>query len=274
MMRTNMCVADTSQFQKPFKTIHLFRKEWCIFLLAVTLFLLAGCVARTPICRPGPQAGGEELHRMGYTVQVGAFAKVENASRLSEVLRIQDIDATYFVAEKGLYKVRFGNFPSRAEALKKAESLKTAGVIDDFYIVNPTDYAVAKKQYGAAYLREEIIRTAKSFIGVPYLWGGADADTGFDCSGLTRTVYQLNGIDLPRTSREQAGAGVPVARRRLSKGDLIFFRTNDSEKVSHVGIYVGDDLFIHAPRKGKNIRIDSLSKRYFQERYTGGRSYL
>lgn len=251
-----------------------FRNGRRIFLLLAILFLLAGCAAGTATYLPRPAVRGKELARMGYTVQVGAFSRVENASRLSDTLRGQGIDATYFVAGKGLYKVRFGNFSSRAEALKKAESLKAAGVIDDFYIVNPTDYAAAKKQYGAAYLREEIIRTAKSFIGVPYLWGGTDADTGFDCSGLTKTVYQLNGLDLPRTSQEQAEAGVPVARGRLSKGDLIFFRTSDGKKVKHVGIYAGNDLFIHAPGKRKNIRLDSLSKRYFQERYAGGRSYL
>ena len=144
-----------------------------IFSLACIFLLLAGCAAGTTPYRHRPGVKGKEhLARMRYTVQVGAFSKAENASRLTGTLRGQGIDATYFVAEKGLYKVRFGNFPSRAEALKKAESLKTAGVIDDFYIVNPTDYAVAKKQYGAAYLREEIIRTAESFIGVPYLWGG------------------------------------------------------------------------------------------------------
>jgi hypothetical protein len=248
---------------------------WRTLLLLTIVFLLAGCAAKTPVYRHGMEISGKELPRMGYTVQVGAFAVVENASRLSDTLRGRGIDATYFVAEKGLYKVRFGNFSSRAEALKKAESLKAAGVIDDFYIVKPTDYAASKKQqYGEAYLREELIRTAKSFIGVPYLWGGADADSGFDCSGLTMTVYQLNGLDMPRTSREQAEAGVPVARERLSKGDIVFFRTNNGEKVSHTGIYAGDDLFIHAPGKGKNIRMDYLSKRYFQERYAGGRSYL
>lgn len=250
------------------------RRGWHIFLLVTIFFLVAGCAARMPSYRPAPELRGKELPRMGYTVQVGAFAKVENAYRLSDALRGRGIDATYFVAEKGLYKVRFGNFPSRIEALKKAESLKAAGVFDDFYIVNPTEYAVAKKQYGIAYLRREIIRTAESFIGVPYLWGGADADTGFDCSGLTMTVYQLNGLDLPRTSQEQVKAGVPVARERLSRGDLVFFRTKDGEKVSHVGIYAGEDLFIHAPGRGKKIRLDSLSRRYFQEHYVGGRSYL
>ncbi|MDO8721844.1 MAG: NlpC/P60 family protein [Syntrophales bacterium] len=246
-----------------------------IFSLACIFFLLAGCAAGTTPYRHRPGVKGKEsLARMRYTVQVGAFSKAENASRLTETLRRQGIDATYFVAEKGLYKVRFGNYPSRAEALRKAEFLKAGGVIDDFYIVSPSEYAAAKKQYGESYLRDEIVRTAKSFIGVPYLWGGNDADTGFDCSGLTMTVYQLNGLDLPRTSREQAEVGSPVTRNDLSKGDLVFFRTRGEGKVSHVGIYAGDNRFIHAPGKGKKIRVDSLSRAHFQKHYAGGRSYM
>jgi len=250
----------------------LFKKELYISLLLAILSLFAGCATEKPAYRHFLETKGKRLPRMGYTVQVGAFAKVENAFRLSETLRGQGIDATYFVAEKGLYKVRFGNFSFRAEALKKAEAIQAAGIIDDFYIVNPNDYAAAK--YGNAYLREEIIRTAMRFIGVPYLWGGADADTGFDCSGLTKTVYQLNGLELPRTSKDQVEAGEPVSRERLSKGDLVFFRTNSSKKISHVGIYTGNNLFIHAPGKGKNIRLDSLSRRFFKERYVCGRNYL
>jgi len=251
-----------------------------IFLLFVILLLLAGCAAKAPqVYRHKMETKSivkhKELPRMGYTIQVGAFAIVENASRLSDRLQGQGLDATYFVAEKGLYKVRFGNFPTRAEALKKAEDMKAASVIEDFYIVKPTDYSVARKQqYGETYLRDELVKTAKSFIGVPYLWGGTDAENGFDCSGLTMTVYQLNGLNLPRTSREQAETGVPVDREALSKGDLVFFRTNGDENVTHTGIYAGSGLFIHAPGKGKNIRMDALSSQYYQKRYAGGRSYL
>ena len=249
------------------------RKARFIISLACILLFIAGCAGKvTPRHRLEPR--GKGLARMGYTVQVGAFAKVENASRLTDTLRGKGIDATYFVAEKGLYKVRFGNFTSRAAALSKAESLKASGVIEEFYIVSPGEYAVAKRELGGDYLREEIVKTARSFIGVPYLWGGVDVDRGFDCSGLTMTIYQLNGLDLPRTSLEQVDAGTPVDRDDLSKGDLVFFRTTGRGKVSHVGIYVGDGLFIHAPGKGKNIRLDYLSREYYRQHYVGARTYI
>jgi cell wall-associated NlpC family hydrolase len=124
------------------------------------------------------------------------------------------------------------------------------------------------------YLRNEIVTTAQTFIGVPYRWGGVSPEHGFDCSGLSMAVYHLNGLNLPRSSEAQWEAGSPVNRSRLSKGDLVFFATSGRGKISHVGIYVGENTFIHAPGRNKRIRLDSLSKRYFRRRYVGARTYL
>jgi hypothetical protein len=244
-----------------------------ITALVLAIVILAGCGTRQTY-RPR-LVEEEQLTRMGYTVQVGAFSRVQNAARLTELLRDRGVEATYFVAGAGLYKVRFGNFPLKAEAAEKAESLKSAGIIDEYYIVSPDEYAVAKRQkYGNQYLREEIVKAARSFVGVPYLWGGTSLDKGFDCSGLAMTVYQLNGLDLPRSSREQYETGVPVERDNLSRGDLVFFATSGGDKVSHVGVYAGEGRFIHAPGRDKAIRVDSLSGSYFRKRYVGGRTYL
>jgi cell wall-associated NlpC family hydrolase len=256
-------------------------------LLVLALFIAAGCTSRTGVYHrtpaktvkvkekaPQPMAR-KALPRLGYAIQAGAFTKVENAARLTETLQKGGLNATYFVAQKGLYKVQFGNFSSKEDAREHAELLQAVGVIDAYYIVSPSEYAVAKKeQYGNAYLRDELVKTAQSFIGVPYLWGGISQETGFDCSGLTMAVYQLNGLDLPRTSREQFEAGISIEQSLLSKGDLIFFSTVKGSKVSHVGIYAGEGRFIHSPRKGKKIRMDDLSSAYYRKRYVGGRSYL
>lgn len=249
--------------------------------------LVAGCAPKRPYVAPRPadrvqkkppvkhKAVKKELARMGYTIQTGAFAKAENAAKFTEELKAQGLDATYFVARTGLYKVRFGNYDKREDALSAAQILKSMGVIGDFYIVNPEEYAVTKSTIkGEAYLRDELVKAAKSFIGVPYLWGGASAEDGFDCSGLTMTVYQLNGLNLPRTSSEQYSEGVPIDRCDLQKGDLVFFATAGKGKISHVGVYIGDGKFIHAPRRGKTIGIDSLSKDYFGKCFIGGRNYL
>jgi cell wall-associated NlpC family hydrolase len=250
----------------------------CFLIVTLAVFLVillfAGCAGRRAYSSR-PKTIEKPLARLGYTIQVGAFSDVENAARLTDQLKARGFDATYFVARAGLYKVRFGNYPSKAAARQKAESLKSLGAIDEFYIVSPDEYAVARQQkYGDMYMREELIKTAESFVGVPYLWGGTSPSTGFDCSGLSMTVYQLNGLDLPRSSKEQYQTGAPVEKNDLLKGDLVFFATSGKGKVAHVGIYVGDGRFIHAAGKGKNIRVDHLSKSFYKKTYLGGRTYI
>jgi hypothetical protein len=243
-------------------------------LLFVCILLACAGKGRVPAA-PSSAKVYKPLPHMGYTIQVGAFAKVENAARLANLLRNRGLSATYYIIHRDLYKVRFGSYTSRGQARQRAEELRAAGIIEDFYIVSPDAYAVAKQgQYGTPYVRREIVKTAESFIGVPYLWGGNSVDKGFDCSGLTMTVYQLNGLDLPRHSGDQYETGFPVAPDDLQPGDLVFFQTRGNGKVSHVGIFVGNDAFIHAAGAGKTIRRDSLSSAYYRSRYCGGRSYF
>jgi len=245
-----------------------------VFLLV--LLCMAGCTPRrVPSPDYRPPVPEKKLSRMGYTVQVGAFAQVENAARLANRLNRDNLDAYYFLYKKGLYKVRFGNFPTRELACREAEILKAMGVIGQYYIVRPEDYAVTKRPYGDEPLfRDEIVGTARSFIGVPYQWGGASAEQGFDCSGLAMAIYRLNGLNLPRTSSQQYEAGAPVSRGELVKGDLVFFDTRGRGEISHVGIYAGGGQFIHAPRTGKTVRTSSLSNTYYNKRYAGARTYL
>jgi cell wall-associated NlpC family hydrolase len=212
---------------------------------------------------------------MAYTIQVGAFANVENAARLAKRLHAQGLNATYYASDKNLYRVRFGNYATKEQARKRAEELRRAGTIEDFYIVAPDTYAVSRRhQYGTSYIRKELVRTAETFIGIPYLWGGASVEKGFDCSGLTMTVYQLNGLDLPRHSGHQFQAGSPVLKNDLKPGDLVFFHTRRKGVISHVGVFVGNGSFIHAPRAGKNIQRESLNLPYYKARYAGARTYL
>jgi hypothetical protein len=245
-------------------------------VLLLTLFLTTGCgLQQIPSHNYHPVTEERKLNRMGYTIQVGAFSKVENAARLVNCLNSDNLDAYYFLYKKGLYKVRFGSFESRELACKEAEILRAMGVIDEFYIVRPDDYSITKsQQYGETYLRNEMVKTAGNFIGVPYRWGGSSTEKGFDCSGLAMAVYRLNGLKLPRTSGEQYKTGTWVSRKKLAKGDLVFFDTRGSGKISHVGIYAGRNKFIHAPRTGRTVCTSSLSNQYYKKRYAGARSYL
>jgi cell wall-associated NlpC family hydrolase len=239
-------------------------------------FIALGCTgAKSNIGADALPAVPHPIPLMRYTIQVGAFSNLNNAVRLTDKLRARGISAYHFRHDSGLYKVRFGNYASRNAARSRAEELKAVGVIEEFYLVDPAQFAVHRRTpHNRELIRNEIVKTAKQYIGVPYRWGGESAQTGFDCSGLTMVVYRLNGLDLPRSSRQQWQTGSAIRRSRLAKGDLVFFATSGGRKVSHVGIYVGNGKFIHAPRRGQNIKISSLAGKYYRTRYVGARSYL
>ena len=240
------------------------------------VILAAGCAGRAPVVpEPEPPTAGRELALLGYSIQVGAFSIVDNAVRLTASLEAQGLSAYYFLHEEGLYRVRFGDYPTRVQALREAEELVGAGIIDVYYIIDPEESAAARAAiFGDGILRDGILETARRFIGLPYRWGGSSAAHGFDCSGLTTAVYQLNGLNLPRTSAAQFRTGTPVARENLSPGDLVFFFTSGGRNVSHVGIYAGEGRFIHSPGRGKAVREDFLSASYYKARYAGARTHL
>ena len=115
----------------------------------------------------------------------------------------------------------------------------------------------------------EAVIQAVAQLGTPYQWGGESARHGFDCSGLTQHAYQAANISLPRTSYRQYRATRRIARSDLRPGDLVFFRLN-SQRVDHVGIYVGNDHFIHAPSSGKTVSFSRLDNAYWSRHYVGG----
>lgn len=117
----------------------------------------------------------------------------------------------------------------------------------------------------------DLVVTAIGFLGVPYRRGGNTAETGFDCSGFVRAMYnQTIGHLLPRRAEEQAAATEKVDRGDLKPGDLVFFNTM-RRAFSHVGIYVGDGKFIHAPKPGAKVRVEDMTGSYWQRRFDGAR---
>jgi len=117
----------------------------------------------------------------------------------------------------------------------------------------------------------ELAVSAMAFIGVPYRRGGNSADTGFDCSGFVRAIYQQTlGLLLPRRAEQQAAVTQVIAKDDLQAGDLVFFDTL-RQSFSHVGIYVGDGKFIHSPKPGAEVRIEDMGKHYWSQRFNGAR---
>ena len=117
----------------------------------------------------------------------------------------------------------------------------------------------------------DLLDNALSFIGVPYRFGGSNPASGFDCSGFVKYVFRKTfDLSLPRTAREMARGGMAVARGELQPGDLVFFNTRGAVN-SHVGIYLGDSKFVHAPNSGGRVRINDLDETYYRQRFNGAR---
>jgi cell wall-associated NlpC family hydrolase len=265
-----------------------------IRLFTVCLLLLApaatGCAAQ--------RAG---LKDMGFAIQVGAFSEVKNAERLTRKLQEKGIEAFYFKRENGIYAVRFGDFDRKDDARRTAQKLVKDRTISSYFIASPQHDVnvslrepslekapapslrkpapVVKKRAPQEPRREKsdmgaiAARTAERFVGIPYRWGGDTVVDGMDCSGFVRAVYNLCGVNIPRTSREQYRVGDVVAKDELKDGDLIFFGPS-ADEITHVGIFVGGGRFVHAPRRGDDIKVSAMDDAYFLKRYVGAKRYF
>ena len=118
---------------------------------------------------------------------------------------------------------------------------------------------------------QRMLRGALSLLGTPYRWGGTTPDGGFDCSGLVNYVFRTTlGIELPRVSRDMARDGERVDRAALTAGDLVFF-SRRGRNIDHVGIYLGEGRFVHAPRTGKDVMVSELDTGYWSQRFMQAR---
>jgi len=121
---------------------------------------------------------------------------------------------------------------------------------------------------------QSVLNLAYSKQGLPYVWG-AEGPNSFDCSGFTKYVFKNSvGVSIPRTSKEQANFGQTVSKSNLQPGDMVFFTTDGSGQVSHVGIYVGGGSMIHAPSSGKNIKVTSIESSYYTQRFVTAKRVL
>jgi cell wall-associated NlpC family hydrolase len=130
-----------------------------------------------------------------------------------------------------------------------------------------------KKFVKSLILREKLVKIALSMQGTQYWYGSDDPDFGLDCSAFTQYVYSKAGIKIPRTAAAQYESAVKLIRASLQKGDLVFFSTM-GYGANHVGIYIGNDRFIHAPSIGKVVTIESMDRKFYRQRFLSGGSYI
>ena len=132
-----------------------------------------------------------------------------------------------------------------------------------------SQFSQARQTFGEK--ATDMLTQAMGLLGVPYRRGGSSEETGFDCSGFVRHLYEQSfGLVLPRRAAEQAKATEKIDRNELKPGDLVFFNTM-KKAFSHVGVYIGDGKFIHAPRTGKSVQVDDMRAAYWQKRFNGAR---
>jgi cell wall-associated NlpC family hydrolase len=244
---------------------------------------------------------------LGYSIQVGAFSDVRNAERLTMKLQSRGIEAFYFRKDNGLYAVRFGDHPTHDAARREARRLVRDHLIGAYFIAEPRRLArhverpswrkapepslrklpstppplprqqPTAREVAPAHVADDMgsiaARTAERFVGIPYRWGGDTVVEGMDCSGFVRAVYNLCGVNIPRTSREQYQTGEAVALGEVHDGDLLFFG-DSAESINHVGIYVGNGRFVHAPKRGDDIKVSGLDEAYFSRRFVGAKRYF
>jgi cell wall-associated NlpC family hydrolase len=159
------------------------------------------------------------------------------------------IDSTQKFLARGFNLIRHNNESNNVESTDKKESLFT--------------------RYSNA--TQSVLLQGFQYIGVPYRWGGNTEESGFDCSGFVRAVFQNSiGMNLPRTAKEMSSVGEKISMNNLKPGDLVFFNTM-RRAFSHVGIYMGDNKFLHSPRTGEHVQVEDMDQKYWQKRFNGAR---
>jgi len=179
---------------------------------------------------------------------------------VDDLAEINEMESLSLKAGQKLY------IDENPEALSAFEGVVDRGIERKIKELPETDDLADKS------LPEKLVFFAKKLLNIPYRFGGTSI-FGIDCSAYVKKVYGFLGIHLPRTAREQFRAGESVEKDRLSTGDLVFFRTYASFP-SHVGIYLGNNLFIHASSKGRKVAISNLDTPYYLKRFIGAKRIL
>ncbi|OQA91598.1 MAG: Murein DD-endopeptidase MepS/Murein LD-carboxypeptidase precursor [Elusimicrobia bacterium ADurb.Bin231] len=215
--------------------------------------------------------------RAEYFVQSGVFLEKKDAIDQQVYLLSRNYPATLYLYNN-YYKVVLGGFEEKYVAESVVQRLLAEDNIVSGLVNDPYEEDMPAVQNDIDMTDEMIVRlidTAFEFLGVSYKYGGMDPKKGIDCSYFVQTIYKSFGITLPRTSILQFRVGKKVKKEELIPGDLVFFRKYPKgSRINHVGIYIGNDKFIHAALGAGKVTVSSLNELYFKKRYSGARRQL
>lgn len=210
------------------------------------------------------------LNTYGATAALLVGIAVFPGQQLSTEVILFKSDKTVKAVTTSEFLTQESSLGSEEEPLEESERVPAQESVNGQLLESAKESNELNTPAQALTLRQELLEHARTWIGVPYLWGG-EGRTGIDCSALVQKVYAKYGITLPRNSQEQFRQGEGVALVNLLPGDLVFFSTN-GPGASHVGIYLSDGEFLSATRR--QVEIQSLDSPYWQKAYRGSRRIL
>lgn len=220
-----------------------------------------------------------------YKVKKGdTLAKIAKKTGVSlkSIMALNHVNQRSLRVGQRLTLTGSADFPTKAVNVAEVEEKETVEVMeeedtdeisleDDGILIEDAGPLVEPEPKGALLGKwnntdemQLMVKVATGFIGAPYRFGGTSLK-GIDCSSFVQRIYGIFDVTLPRSAREQAKVGISITRDNLEKGDLVFFHTNRS--LGHVGIYIGNNEFVHASSRSKGVRIDSMNTPYYQKRF-------
>lgn len=206
------------------------------------------------IVRKEPTTSSDEIDSLSRNDKVEIIGKVDGWYQINLNGKKGYVSSKYISDTKTIETTSRGGNSIKAENITPMEEQET------------TDTEATEKT--------AVVEYAKQYLGYRYVPGGGTPSTGFDCSGFTSYVYKHFGISLSRTSKDQAKNGTAVEKNNLQLGDILIFNNTANTAIGHVGIYVGDNNFIHASNPSEGVKITSLSSSYYKSRYVGARRVI
>ena len=215
------------------------------------------------IVRKEPTTSSDEIDSLSRNDKVEIIGKVDGWYQINLNGKKGYVSSKYISDTKTIETTSRGGNSIKAENIMPMEEQETT---ETEKTSKPTDTETTEKT--------AVVEYAKQYLGYRYVPGGGTPSTGFDCSGFTSYVYKNFGISLSRTSKDQAKNGTAVEKNNLQLGDILIFNNTANTAIGHVGIYIGDNNFIHASNPSEGVKITSLSSSYYKLRYVGARRVI